>query len=480
MPLTYDELIEQIQDVGFCVLDGRIYDNPRKLPTRSEVSAITAGDTPLGLAGLYNWPNGMARYFNGFGEIGAARAGTGLGGLDIVAFTDSWMSYAAESLRSSTMIAKIRNGVQGKYNPILRADGSNYGGPGLINCIGGDNNTPWTVSDPVDAAQSRVDAGCSYEGTSVSFTDLNYPFMRWTNAATDRRCRWTFAGGGTYAVRNRDRITGAELLATQASSYGTLRLDQKTDGDAYVAIAGSVGTIAAAGSTFRAKHWGQQWSGLTPGNTNCIQVGSPSSAAQNDLMGLIGYCNDWDTGIRVHHIGNPGVRLADWYGAGVATPTDYVTGVITGFTASAPGSAAAGATRAKLFISNLLLNDVAQFNGSTFTPEAFEAQVTAFVNAVRVQPSLPCVLWVIPPAGSSAARIAHYPDYVRAIKRVMNANLDIMTVFDFGEYLGDGVDGAFAGASDAGFLTTNNWRIDGSHLTQTGHDAAAKVLMRLL
>ena len=186
-------------------------------------------------------------------------------------------------------------------------------------------------------------------------------------------------------------------------------------------------------------------------------------------MGIIAYCDDWDKGVRVHNVTNPGTRMADWYTLGSAVASESITGLLNGFCAPAPGGAAAGATRTKVIVCNLLLNDVAQYNGTTFTPAIFQAQVAALVASARAAASRPCVLWIIPPAGTNATRIANYPAYISAIKAVMNANLDIMAVFDFGEWLGDGVDGASAGTSYTNlFSQLGISKSDGSHMNNLG------------
>lgn len=439
------------------------------------------GQRAYSIPGLYN-PDGLKRWREGLAEVGVRRDGTGLGGVDALFIGDSFWAYDAYSHRSDTTVAIVRNILQERYNPVMRSDGSRYGGAGYIPVFGGDSGV-WTTADPKDGSLIS-DACASYDGGTISWLDTNWQFLRMSNNGTNTtRIRWTFPGSGTYAIRNRDRITDAEPIATQAINYGTLRTATGTS-DAFVALASSTGTINANAATYRGKHWGHPtgWSGLTATDTNIVQIGAPASGTVfNDVQGILAYCDDRDKGVRVHAITNPAVRLADWYTAGSATPSEYITGLINGFCASAPGSALAGATRTKIIACNLLLNDVAQHNGTTFTPAIFQSQVAALVASARSAPSRPCVFWVIPPAGTNATRIANYPAYIAAIKAVMAANMDIMCVFDLGEYLGDGVSGANAGSSYANLFTLLGIsKNDGSHMNNLGHTWLGNLLGQIL
>lgn len=450
---------------------------------QSNVSGLvpSLASRPKTIRGLYN-PEGLKRYREGFTEIGYRRDGTGLGGMDIICWTDSWLAYNGYSWRSDTAVATLRNLGQDAFNPPLRSDGTRYGGAGYIPVFGGSSGT-WTTADPKDGSLLS-DACASYDGTGITNPGSNWNFARFPNTgANDCRIRWTFAGSGTYAIRNRDRITGAELVATQASTYGDPRLDQKTDGDAFVATSGAVATIdCSQATTVRAKHWGQSWSGLTATNTNCVQVGSPASGSVfNDIMGIIAYCDDWDKGFRVQALTFPGRRMIDFYGVGGSSLIDYGLACVDPWTSSAPGSAAAGATRGKLFVINFMLNDMVADNGTTITVATFKAQLTHLVGYIKARPSRPCILYVIPPPGTSTPRLNLFPSYVAAIKQVMSANKDVMAVWDVCEFLGGGVNGTNrANVYTGEFTDLGIGNSDGTHLSNLGQSWLGYMLFQIL
>jgi hypothetical protein len=483
-----DQLIANIRDTGYAVVDGIIINDVRDVPaTDTLAGAGTEGferlieQRPLSLPGLYN-PDGLKRYRDGFAEIGLRRDGTGLGGIDIVFLGDSWPSAYAYSFRSDTTAAILRNLLQDRFNPVMRSDGSRYGGPGFIPVYGGASD--WTTNDAKDGGQSRTDMCSSVDGTAGTFTDSNLQFLRWTNTGvTNRRLRWTFAGSGTYAIRNRDRITDFEPLVRQFVGDDTLRLDLATS-DAFSTISGGTGTIDANAATVQAKHWGRKWTGLTATNTNCPQIGSPASGSfVNDIFGGIGYCDDWDKGIRVHNICNPGTRLALFYTS--TTINTYGIAAIDNWGSSAPGSAAAGATRAKLFVLNFILNDILSndevLGSGTETVAFWETIMRTTIARIKALASRPSILYIIPPAGTNASRIAFYPQYIAAIKRILADNLDCMTVWDIGENLGDGVNGINAGTAYSGIFTDLGWsNDDGTHLSNLGHAGMGHKLFQIL
>jgi hypothetical protein len=434
------------------------------------------GELPFGLAvkfasnsmvGLYN-PNGLQRWRDGLCEVGIQRDGSGLGGVDVVFWTDSYPLYNGYSVRSDTCVAALRNLLQDRYNPVMRPDGSRYGGAGYLPVFGGATNV-WTTHDPKDSGLIS-DATCSYEPVSGRwfFSDMAFHYVTVTGGSA--RLRWDFDGTDPLAIPNRDRITDAEIVASRNPGHGTLRLDAGAAG-AFVASNGASGTVNCNGSASFGKHWGRNFSGLNPLSANSVQITAEAGAVSNVLLALIAYCDDWDKGVRVHNVGNPGTRLLRY------TDSELVA-AIDAFSSSPPGSAPSGATRAKLFVMDFILNDCI-FPGETASQ--FLTRLRTVVARIKARPSRPSLLYIIPPAGVNAERRTDYPAYIQAIKTVMWENTDCMTVFDFGEYLGDGVNGAQAGSSYSLQITSLGWsNQDGSHLNNLGQKGLAQLLFRIL
>lgn len=439
----------------------------------------TDGEQPGTIKGLYNAKQGLARWFEGQADAGVLRDGTGRGGVDVIFWGDSWPKAYGDSGRSGTSIAVFRNLIQTK-NPVMRADGSREGGAGFQPVIAGDSS--WDTDDPVDGSL-RSDAMASYDGTAGSFQDSHLTFLRWATGAADRRVRWTFDGTGARSIQNRDRVTSVRPILRRFSGDGIVRFDVNTS-DAFVAISGGAGTQDCNGGTLQANHWPVPagWSGLTATNVNCVQMGSPSGGTGPlDIFGVIAYYNDETKGYRVHDLCNPGSRMDLFFNTGTSVLSAYGISVCDYWSSSAPGTGTGDATCAKLFVIDWILNDILADNGTTVTVTTWEAQLRVAVARIKASASRPSILYIIPPAGTNATRLALYPSYIAAIKRVMNDNLDCMAVWDVGEYLGDGVSGAQVGQSYNNlFLLLGISNADGTHLNAFGQEWLGRMLFRIL
>lgn len=443
------------------------YLDPDKGRLREGISQ-TAADANF--RGLYNRA-GLTRLWDYIMDVHADRGGNSVGnGIDIVfAHSDSIPTYPGYSVRSDTAIAVYRNLMQDHLNPIMGEDGTRVGGAGALPPYGGEG-TLWTTFDPKEEGQPRTDMTCSVAGTAASAQDSTLPFWRMATGAADRTIAYYFDGStaNPRALQNRDKVTDVIARFRRFSGDGTIRADVKTDGLAAVAISGGAGTIVCNGATVQDMKWTVAGHlGLDGDAPNTIQYGSPAGGSgANDHFGIVACYRDRYRGIRVHNLANPGSRQALFYGTGNTTPTTFGTALVDNWTANAGTGLC---DNAKAYFADFCLNDETA-NSETETVELFEGQLRDFTDRLRAAPSAPMLFYFIPPPGGNAERIAIHHLYVKAIKRVMYDNLDMMTVWDLGEHWGEGVDGERAGSSyAAGFAPYSN--NDLSHLSPKGQYA---------
>jgi hypothetical protein len=468
--VTRQDLEADIKQHGFCVFDGRVLSNLGTLPTDSEIRAAAPAATPM--RGLYN-PAGMERWQDALTDVSH-----GLGAAAIVPWGDSYLAFNGSSGRNGTATAVQRNLMQDRHNPRLREDGSNYGGAGRLKPFWGE--TTWETADPKEAGGARTDLGCSQDGDAPSYLDSTLEAVRWDTGHSNRRLWYYFDGSAANpnSILNRDRIERVIPLFRQFLNDGTVRCDVKEDGLAAVAIAGAAGTIVCNDTTtIQAKHWPipAGFTGLTPTNANTIQFGSPAGGTgANDHFAIIAINGDQFNGVMMLAQCNPGARLDLFFNSGTDVLSSYGLAALDNCSSGTRGAGDGGDVSAALGEWNWILNDINADNSDTINTvnvNTWETKLRVAAAHWKARPSQPALLYVIPPAGNTAKRRLLYPSYIRAIHRVLADNTDFMTVWNVGEYLGEGKYGEQAGSSYDTVMSSAQKKIsneDDTHLSARG------------
>lgn len=421
----------------------------------------TSGLSDTGVAGMFNEGPGLQNWRYSWG-----RMGKGLGGSDIVVLGDSICGGAfGTSYLWDNMWFRAQNYLQDYFNP-----SDVQGGKGCINLTL--NGGTWTRSDdpvgsqshwlwtPSDAASWTVSAG----GTGL------HAGMRRAYHATNgnnSRARFVFDGTASDAVKKRMQVTDLELLYTKFSGDATLTWDRLTS-NAFVAVGSgaSTGTINANAATDFSVHSGRIATGLTKTNLNGIQVGVASGTANSRPDGVIAYCEDWDSGVRLHNLAINGAR-ADY----VTTSSNTVSACISKWGSTAPGGTPAGATQAGLFVLGFYLNDVGLNATPTIALATFLANYAAMIVAAQACASKPSVLIFIPQVRNNANTLANYAPYVAGLYNLAaqyNCALLDMNAF-------------FGNTNYTDNVTTFAWGSgDGTHYGDIGQEGHAQVIVSRL
>ena len=392
----------------------------------------------------YKTQTGLRRWFQNLGAVGKDSAGNGLGGVDVVCMGDSLTEGVGAT-----------NGLYDNYPHRLKVKLQNYYNPEGV--LGGFGFLPtyMALTGPINWWTMEGTPNYSDNSFGLGFRRLTY------NPATGQRIRYAF--DGSLDDYFRQGVTDLEFAAMRAHLVGPITYDISPT-DAFVTP--GTGTIATGTDTMVGivpsdyGYRGTRLSGLTATATNCLQLSTPSEVAW--YCGAFAYNGDYDCGVRVHNVGNGGQSARS------------AVNITSGMTATVDpmGTQGAGARNAKLFIINYITNDIGTGVNAFTTRDEFKSNYQTVINRVLALPSKPCVLLLIPPARNNTNYVSNVPDYIDALYELADEN-DHVAIANFWEMLDNSL------WTDT--TTDLGWNhADGTHFTDTGYEAQATEIARIL
>jgi len=398
----------------------------------------------------YKTQSGLRRWRQNLGMAGKTGAGNGLGGVDVVCIGDSIMEGqgATNSLFDSFQ-HRLKVKLQDKYNP---ADVP--GGFGFLPTARA-SNTPlnwWTM----EGSPTLVDP--SY---GVGYRRTNY------NPSNGERIRYAFDGTSNRFLR--EGVTDLQFAVVANNTWDSAGVSwDVSDSDAYVTVGtGNVATGSDAGvdsTPLDAAYRGSRITGLSSSSMNCFQLSAASGVAW--YCGAFAYNGDWQAGVRLHGLGNGSLNTTS------ATQSDGNSGALKASVDAFGTATGSGATNAKLFILNLLTNDIGTSSTPDFTVATFKANYQTLITRILGLTSKPCIMLSIPPARNDANYLSNVGPFREAMYELADEN-DHVCILDFWKMFDD--EEFTQSPTDAGWDSG-----DGVHLSDTGYEAQASHVANLL
>lgn len=295
-----------------------------------------------------------------------------------------------------------------------------------------------------------------------------------THVATAGNKIWrTFDGTSTAAKWQRQYVTDWEYVGLSYTG-GVTANRAYCDSSTGVGPLTSSNLVTGPGSNAWGEHWPRQ-TGLTRTAANTIQVSSTSSD-QLWANGVITYDGDYNEGVRLHNLSQPGCATDIMNHDGQVLQAN-----IDQFSTGQNG----GARNAKLVLVNTMLNDCGPTT-SNLPVSTYKANLQAMITQAISQPSHPCVgLIVSQPWSSTTAtpgQLAAYPAYRDACYQLAAAN-DHVFIVDFWRVLDDTTHPQYAPHgtnTSGGAIHDRGWYNDGTHLLDVGNFARARMLYAIL